>query len=222
MAAENRKKYSTAWKVSEECSFCFTALNRTTDCWNWKISLKSSTPLRHLCACYLSLIQLEILLTGEKIKLVLIMNSTTNTLIHSTPISDMSNSYSSCNVFLATETRKDIKFPCNEIKWTEYFDSVAKLDVYVMYMRFLMSILEITSQILNTHLHTVITSKFSINVKWNSLKHINTTFVAEGPCAFQQLRFFGTEASYLTVFPTPTGAIKSQNICINFINWTWG
>jgi len=38
------------------------------------------------------------------------MNSTTNTLIHSTPISDMSNSYSSCNVLLATETKKDIKF----------------------------------------------------------------------------------------------------------------
>ena len=99
--------------------------------------------------------------------LVLIMNSTTNTPIHPTPISDMSNSYSSCNVFLAIETRRH-KISCHETKWTEYFDSVAKLDVYVMHMRFLISILEITSQTLNTYLHTVITSKLSINVKWNS------------------------------------------------------
>jgi len=54
MAAGNRKKYSNAWKVSEECSFCFTALNHTTDCWNWRISLKSSISLRHLCVSYLS------------------------------------------------------------------------------------------------------------------------------------------------------------------------
>jgi hypothetical protein len=161
------EKYSAAWKVSEGCSFCFTALNQTTDCWNWGISLKSSIPLHNFCASYLSLIQLEILLTDEKIKLVLMMNSTTNTFIHSTPISDMSNSYSSCNDFLTTETRKDIKFSCHEIKRTEYFDSVAKLDVYVMYMRFLMSIPEITSQIRNTYLHIVVTSKFSMNVKWN-------------------------------------------------------
>jgi len=136
--------------------------------WYWRISLKSSISLRHLCVSYFSqILQLEIMLTDEKIKLVLIMNSTTNTLIHSTPISDTSNSCSSCNVLLATETRKDIKLSCHEIKWTEYFDSVAKLYVYVMYMRFLMSILEIASQN-TTCLHTVITNKFSINVKWKS------------------------------------------------------